>query len=104
MGLQKVWWTKMVQNGQDNHFCQNHLIGPGFLCSQDQNGPKWSILAHLGPPTVLWPLLIFKGLCTNYQNLEEQQNTHHQPNCTGDVHHGFVGVARIVGFEDKTSD
>ena len=23
----------------------------------DQNGPKWCILVHLGPPTVLWPFL-----------------------------------------------
>ena len=25
----------------------------------DQNGPFWSIEVHLGPPTVLWPFLIF---------------------------------------------
>ena len=25
----------------------------------NQNGPFWSILVHLGPPIVLWPVLSF---------------------------------------------
>ena len=53
----------MVQNGQNDHFSQNDHI-PNWILEMDQNGPFWhilvhfrSILLHLGPPTVLWPLL-----------------------------------------------
>ena len=45
------------------------LFRTGFSHSRDQNGPNWSILVHfglkrsilvhLGPPSVLWPLLKF---------------------------------------------
>ena len=50
----KVYWTKMVQNGQIDHFGQNDLIPirnfrTGFWHSQDQNGPFWSILVYSGP-------------------------------------------------------
>ena len=45
----KVCWTKMVQNGQNDHFGQNDLIPKldfGIRkTTMDQNGPFWSILA-----------------------------------------------------------
>ena len=60
----KVCWTKMVQNGPNDHFGQNDLI-PDWILAFAR--PKWtkmvhfglrrSILVHLGPPTVLWPFL-----------------------------------------------
>ena len=61
----KVCWTKMVQNGPNDHFGQNDLI-PNWILAFAR--PKWtkmvhfgpfkrSILVHLGPPTVLWPFL-----------------------------------------------
>ena len=56
----------MVQNGQNDHFGQNDLIPTWILVFAR---PKWtilvhfglkrSILVHLGPPTVLWSLLMF---------------------------------------------
>ena len=55
---------KMVQNGPNDHFCQNDLIPNRILAFAR---PKWTILVHfglkrfilvhLGPPTVLWPFL-----------------------------------------------
>ena len=48
----------MVQDGPNGQFGQNPLIPNWILHSRDQNGPKWSILVHLGPPTVLWSFLI----------------------------------------------
>ena len=55
----KVYWTKMAQNGPNDHFGQNDLIPNWILAfarpaKMDQNGP---FLVHLGPPTVLWPFL-----------------------------------------------
>ena len=60
----KAYWTKMVRSGQNGQFGQNDFIPNGILAL---TRPKWtkmvhfglkrSILAHLGPPTVLWPLL-----------------------------------------------
>ena len=68
----KVYWTKMVQNGPNDHFGQNDLIPNWILVFARPKwtkmvhfGPFWpkrSILVHLGPPTVLWPLL--KGSAT----------------------------------------
>ena len=60
-------WSKMVKN---DHFGQTDLIPNRILIfagpKMDQNEPflvhfglKGSILVHLGPPTVLWPFLIF---------------------------------------------
>ena len=61
----KVYWTKMVQNGPNDHFGQNGLI-PNWILAFAR--PRWtkmvhfglkrSILFHLGPPTVLRPFLI----------------------------------------------
>ena len=52
----------MAQNGQNDHFGQNDLI-PNRILAFVHFGLKRSILVHLGPPTVLWPLLIlFKVL------------------------------------------
>ena len=55
----------MVQNGQNDHFGQNDLIPNRILVFARpkwtilvQFGLKKSILVHLGPPTVLWSLLI----------------------------------------------
>ena len=45
------------QNGPDDHFGQTALFQTGVWHYRDQNGPKWSILVHLGPPTVLWSFL-----------------------------------------------
>ena len=100
----KVYWTKMVQNGPNDHFGRNDLIPnrilafaarpkwlrPPLTLQRSQNPPrlekskekslgksprfltdppkrvkneslhfglKGTILVHLGPPTVLWPLL-----------------------------------------------
>ena len=65
----------MVQNGQNDHFGQNDLILNRILVFAR---PKWtkmvhfglkrSILVHLGPPTVLWPLLrsLEKGLADGW--------------------------------------
>ena len=50
----KVYWTKMVQNGQNDHFGQKDLIPNRILVPF---GLKGSILVHSGPPTVLWPFL-----------------------------------------------
>ena len=62
----KVCWTKMAQNGQNDHFGQNDLI-PNRIVVLAR--PKWtkmvhfglerSSLVHLGPPIVLWPLLSY---------------------------------------------
>ena len=59
-------WSKMVQM---TILVKMTLFRTGFSHSRDQNGPKWcilvhfglkrSILVHLGPPTVLWPFLIY---------------------------------------------
>ena len=54
----KVYWTTMVQNGPKDHFGQNDLIPNWILAFARQNGPKWSILVHLGPPTVLWQFTV----------------------------------------------
>ena len=45
----------MVQNGPNDHFGQNCLIPNRILAFAR---PKWTILVHLGPPTVLWPFLM----------------------------------------------
>ena len=43
---------------------------------------------------------IFRGCCTNWKNLREQQNIHHPQDCTSDLHHDFCrGGARIVRFD-----
>ena len=78
-------WSKMVKT---TILAKMTLFRTGFWYSQDQNGPKWSvlvhfglkrsILVHLGPPTVLWPLfpvvslldsiwiksVSFRGICS----------------------------------------
>ena len=58
----KVYWTKMVQNGPNDHVGPNDLI-PNWILAFAR--PKWtkmvhfglkrSILVHLGPPTVPRP-------------------------------------------------
>ena len=59
----KVCWTKMDQNGPNDHFGQNDLIPNWVLAfarpkrTKMSFWPKRSILVHLGPPTVLWPFL-----------------------------------------------
>ena len=64
----KGYWTKMDQNGPDDHFGQNDLISNWILAfarpnwpKMDHFGPLWSrersVLVHLGPPTVLCPFL-----------------------------------------------
>ena len=60
----KVYWTKMVQNGPNDHFGQ-HDLNPNWILAFAR--PKWtkmvhfglkrSVLVHLGPPAVLWPFL-----------------------------------------------
>ena len=66
--LGSVRWTKMTQNGHNDHFGQNGLILNWILAFARPNGPKGSILVHfrsilvhLGPSTVLWPLLRHAG-------------------------------------------
>ena len=51
----KAYWTKMVQNGQNDHFGQNDLIPNRFLVFAR---PKWTILVHFGP---LWPKEVYFG-------------------------------------------
>ena len=41
---------------------------------------------------------------TNSLKLREQQITHHPQDCTGNVHHGFVGVVQIAGFDKVRQD
>ena len=71
----KMYWTKMVQNGPNDHFGQNDLI-PNWILAFAR--PKWtkmvhfgltrSILVHLGPPAVLWPFLILWGENHRYES------------------------------------
>ena len=71
----KVYWTKMVQNGANDHFGQNDLISNRNVAFAS---PKWSILVHfglkrsilvhLGPPTVLWPFLNYPLPRNYYEN------------------------------------
>ena len=42
----KVYWTKKVQNGPNDHFGQNDLI-PNRILAFD--GPKWTKMVHFGP-------------------------------------------------------
>ena len=85
----KVYWTKMVQNGPDDHFGQNGLILNWILAFAR---PKWSILVHsglkrsilvhLGPPTVLRPFLsrTLKGSSNEWtliiDSIEENYSEH----------------------------
>ena len=65
----EVCWTKMVQT---TILVKMTLFRTGLWHSQDQNGPKWSILVHFGlkrtilvhsgPPTVHWPFLIERAV------------------------------------------
>ena len=59
-----MYWTKIAQNGQNDHFGQNDLIPNRILVFARQRWTKMvhfglttSILVHLRPPTVPWPLL-----------------------------------------------
>ena len=45
----KVYWTKMVQNGPNDHFGQNDLI-PNWILAFAR--PKWTKMVHFGP---FWP-------------------------------------------------
>ena len=46
----EVYWIKMVQTGQNDHFGQNDpLFRTGFWHSRDQNGPFWSHEVSFGP-------------------------------------------------------
>ena len=42
----KVSWTKMAQNGQNDHFGQNGLI-PNWILVLAR--PRWTKMVHLGP-------------------------------------------------------
>ena len=67
----KVCWTKMVQNGPNDHFGQNGRI-PNWILAFAR--PKWTKMVHFGPfwpeevhfgpffgpPTVLWPFNSWK--------------------------------------------
>ena len=45
----KVYWTKMVRNGQDDHFGQNDLVPNRILVFAR---PKWTKMPQFGP---FWP-------------------------------------------------
>ena len=45
----KVYWTRMVQNGPNDHFGQNDLIPNRILAFAR---PKWTKMVHVGP---FWP-------------------------------------------------
>ena len=45
----KVCWTKMVQNGPNDHFGQNDII-PNWILAFAR--PKWTKMVHFGP---FWP-------------------------------------------------
>ena len=48
----KVCWTKMAQNGANDHFGQNDLIPNrilAFKTTMDQNGPFWPDEVHFAP-------------------------------------------------------
>ena len=45
----KEYWTKMVQNGPNDHFGQNDLI-PNWILAFAR--PKWTKMVHFGP---FWP-------------------------------------------------
>ena len=45
----KEYWTKMVQNGPDDHFGQNDLIPNWFLAFAR---PTWTKMVHFG---LFWP-------------------------------------------------
>ena len=45
----KVYWTKMVQNGPNDHFSQNDLI-PNWTLAFAR--PIWTKMVHFGP---FWP-------------------------------------------------
>ena len=51
----KVYWTKMAQNGQNDHFGQNALIPNRILVFAR---PKWTILVHFG---LFWPKEVHFG-------------------------------------------
>ena len=44
-----MYWTKMVQNGPDDHFGQNDLF-PNWILAFAR--PKWTKMVHFGP---FWP-------------------------------------------------
>ena len=57
-------WSKMVQM---TILVKRPCSEPDFSIRKtkmDQNGPFWSILVHLGPPTVLWPFLRCQNQCS----------------------------------------
>ena len=45
----KEYWTKMVQNGADDHFGQNDLV-PNWILAFAR--PQWTKMVHFGP---FWP-------------------------------------------------
>ena len=51
----KVYWTKMVQNGPNDHFGQNGLIPNRILAFARL---KWTKIAHFGP---FWPKEVHFG-------------------------------------------
>ena len=51
----KVYWTKMVQNGPNDHFGQNDLIPNRILAFAR---PKWTKMVHFGP---FWPEEVYFG-------------------------------------------
>ena len=51
----KVYWTKMVQNGPNDHFGQNDLIPNRILAFAR---PKWTKMVHFGP---FWPEVVHFG-------------------------------------------
>ena len=51
----KAYWTKMVQNGQNDHFGQEDLI-PNWILAFAR--PKWTKMVHFGP---FWPKEVYFG-------------------------------------------
>ena len=49
----KVYWTKMVQNGPNDHFGQNGLI-PNWILAFAR--PKWTILVQFGLKRPFWSI------------------------------------------------
>ena len=51
----KVYWTKMVRNGQSDHFGQSDLI-PNLILVFAR--PKWTKMVHFGP---FWSIDVYFG-------------------------------------------
>ena len=89
----EVYWTKMVQNGPNDHFGQNDLI-PNWISAFAR--PKWTKMVHFGlkrtilvhsdPPTVLWPFLIFTAQRGTYRVSSSETTTiHSSHSCSSEI-------------------